>query len=232
MEKDEAVAAQPADGASEEPTPKSSETEAADKREDQTLNCVQCGSQFVFTKDEQDFFDQRGLHSPPKRCKKCRAERRRARRNRGGRGRGRMKDYRSPAFREKRKADRMYRSPAFRNRTDGDGIYRSPAFQNKEAEKVDEIYRSPAFQEQEGNEEIYRSPGFQKQISEDLEAATEEEPTAEQGEFDLEQGPPPGYQEPKSPHEIYRSPAFSDSDPAGYAPSYRRRQLHDIVCDD
>ena len=143
-----------------------------------------------------------------------------------------MKDYRSPAFRGKRKGDGIYRSPAFRNRSDGEGVYRSPAFQERDAEKVDEIYRSPGFQQQEGTEDIYRSPGFQQQVAADLAEDSEGSTPPEQADFDLENGPPPSYQEPKSPHEIYRSPAFSDTDPAGYAPSYRRRQLHDIVCDD
>ncbi len=191
--------------------------------EDETLTCVQCGSQFVFSAEEQAFFKKRDLHVPPKRCKACRVERRKARR---GVYRGRMKDYRSPSFRERRRANKIYRSPAFQGKQNVDGVYRSPAFQDRKDEGED-VYRSPGFQDQEASDDIYRAPGFQSPPVE------EDEPTAEttdEGEHDLEQGPPPGFQEPKSAAEIYRSPAFGDTDPANYAPSYRRRQMHDIVC--
>ncbi len=219
------------DAAAEEAAPAGSEsgtddTETRADLEEQALTCVDCGAEFVFSVEEQEFFRQRGLSSPPKRCKPCRAERRKARRSRGRRGR--MREYRGPAFREKRKLDKIYRSPAFQGRTHDDGMYRSPAFREREGENVEEIYRGPAFQEQ-STEEIYRGPGFQPVIEPEDEA---EAPPPETGgdEYDLEQGPPPGYHEPKSPEEIYRSPAFSDTDPASYAPSYRRRQMHDIVC--
>jgi CxxC-x17-CxxC domain-containing protein len=39
---------------------------------DQTLTCVDCGTEFVFTASEQAFYTERGF-SPPKRCKACRA---------------------------------------------------------------------------------------------------------------------------------------------------------------
>lgn len=204
------------------------ETEA--RGEDMTLTCVQCGAQFVFTVEEQAFFAERNFHSPPKRCKSCRAERRRSRRK--GRGRGGLKEYRAPAFRDgERKGRGIYRSPAFRERDQADGVYRAPAFRDQ-AEAADDIYRSPAFREVEQDpDEIYRAPAFQPAPYE-----VEEEPPPPQEvgpeEVDLEAGPPPGYREPRSPHEIYRSPAFSDTDPANYAPSYRRRQMHDIVCAD
>jgi len=195
--------------------------------DDQTLTCVQCGAQFVFSADEQQFFKERNLTSPPKRCKACRAERRKSRR--GGGRKGRMKDYRGPAFRDRRNLDKMYRSPAFQKKQDVDGIYRSPAFQDRE-DTGEDVYRSPGFQDTEDVSEIYRGPAFQPSLFDDDE---QPEATAEpEGEHDLEQGPPPGYKEPSSPHEIYRSPAFSDTDPANYAPSYRKRQMHDIICAD
>jgi CxxC-x17-CxxC domain-containing protein len=194
---------------------------------DQTLNCVQCGAQFVFTTDEQKFFAERGFHAPPKRCKNCRAERRKSRKPKGGRGR--MSEYRGPAFREKRDSQNVYRSPAFKGRTDGEGVYRSPAFRERDGENVEDIYRSPAFQEEIS--EIYRGPAFQQPLFTD-EDEGQEPATPDVGEVDLEQGPPPGYREPRSPEEIYRGPAFADTDPAGYAPSYRRRQMYDVVCAD
>lgn len=196
--------------------------------EDQTLTCVDCESEFVFTTDEQEFFRQKELHSPPKRCKPCRAERRKARR--GRRGGRRMKDYRGPAFRDRRSSQRSYRSPAFRDQPDVDGIYRSPGFQGTE-EDPNEIYRSPGFQgtEQDPNE-IYRGPAFQ-QVSYQEEEVEQVE-SVEEEEHDLEQGPPPGFREPSTYQDIYRSPAFADTDPANYAPSYRRRQMQDIICAD
>lgn len=45
---------------------------------DKTLTCADCGTQFVFTASEQDFYGQRGF-SEPKRCSSCRASRKAAR---------------------------------------------------------------------------------------------------------------------------------------------------------
>ncbi len=42
---------------------------------DQTIDCVECGRQFVWTYGEQRYYGERGL-SPPKRCENCRARRR------------------------------------------------------------------------------------------------------------------------------------------------------------
>jgi CxxC-x17-CxxC domain-containing protein len=204
-----------------------SPSETPTERVDQTLMCAQCGEHFVFSADEQEFFQQRELHAPPKRCKSCRAERRNARRNRGGRGR--MGEYRGPAFQEKRRLEKIYRSPAFQGKQSLDGIYRSPAFRDLDGENVEEIYRSPAFQSREENDELYRGPAFRPYL-EDAELQEITAAESEIGEHDLEQGPPPGYREPASPNEIYRSPAFANTDPANYAPSYMRREMHDILC--
>jgi CxxC-x17-CxxC domain-containing protein len=43
--------------------------------QDQTLTCVQCGSDFTFSADDQEFHASRGYQAP-KRCPTCRAERR------------------------------------------------------------------------------------------------------------------------------------------------------------
>ena len=43
---------------------------------DKTLVCVECGSEFIFTVGEQEFFQARGFGNEPKRCRSCRAVRR------------------------------------------------------------------------------------------------------------------------------------------------------------
>ncbi|PKM61839.1 MAG: zinc-binding protein [Firmicutes bacterium HGW-Firmicutes-21] len=40
--------------------------------EDKTLNCKDCGSEFVFTAGEQEFYASRGFQNEPQRCKECR----------------------------------------------------------------------------------------------------------------------------------------------------------------
>ena len=42
---------------------------------DRSLTCVQCGNDFTFTADDQEFHAGRG-YQDPKRCPSCRAERR------------------------------------------------------------------------------------------------------------------------------------------------------------
>ena len=42
---------------------------------DKTLTCADCGTQFIFTADDQEFYSQRGF-SEPKRCRNCRSARR------------------------------------------------------------------------------------------------------------------------------------------------------------
>jgi len=48
--------------------------------EDKTLKCVDCGKDFTFSADEQEFFAERGFQNEPKRCLECRSEKRRSRR--------------------------------------------------------------------------------------------------------------------------------------------------------
>ncbi|MBK9165274.1 MAG: zinc-ribbon domain containing protein [Acidobacteria bacterium] len=38
---------------------------------DQTINCMDCHSDFVWTVGEQQFFYDKNLQNPPKRCKPC-----------------------------------------------------------------------------------------------------------------------------------------------------------------
>ena len=40
--------------------------------EDKTLVCKECGSDFVFTAGEQEFYAERGFQNVPQRCKNCR----------------------------------------------------------------------------------------------------------------------------------------------------------------
>jgi len=43
---------------------------------DRTLVCVDCGSQFVHSAEDQAYYTQKGFVSEPKRCPSCRATRR------------------------------------------------------------------------------------------------------------------------------------------------------------
>ena len=51
---------------------------------DRALNCRECGTSFLFTAGEQEFFAQKGFTNEPSRCPECRA----ARRASGGGGMG------------------------------------------------------------------------------------------------------------------------------------------------
>ena len=42
---------------------------------DKTLTCADCGQEFLFSGDDQEFYQSRGF-SEPKRCRSCRAMRR------------------------------------------------------------------------------------------------------------------------------------------------------------
>ena len=50
---------------------------------DKTLTCRDCGTNFVWTAGEQEFYASRGLENAPSRCPACRAERRRGGGNAG-----------------------------------------------------------------------------------------------------------------------------------------------------
>jgi CxxC-x17-CxxC domain-containing protein len=43
--------------------------------QDKTLTCVDCGTPFVFTSNEQAFYADRGFTNEPKRCPTCRQNR-------------------------------------------------------------------------------------------------------------------------------------------------------------
>jgi CxxC-x17-CxxC domain-containing protein len=55
--------------------------------EDRTLTCVQCGEEFTFTADDQEFHASRG-YQDPRRCPNCRQARRSERGGGGGGGYG------------------------------------------------------------------------------------------------------------------------------------------------
>ncbi len=51
--------------------------------EEKTLQCSDCGANFTFSVEEQEFFQSKGYTNEPKRCPSCR-EARKARRTTGG----------------------------------------------------------------------------------------------------------------------------------------------------
>lgn len=44
-------------------------------KEDKTLNCCECGSDFVFSASEQEFYEEKGFTNEPRRCPTCRQAR-------------------------------------------------------------------------------------------------------------------------------------------------------------
>lgn len=42
---------------------------------DKTIKCVDCGQEFLFTANEQRFYQEKGFTNEPKRCKACRDKR-------------------------------------------------------------------------------------------------------------------------------------------------------------
>ena len=53
---------------------------------DKNLTCVDCGAEFVFTADDQEFHASRGFTNEPKRCPDCRRARKATRGDSGGGG--------------------------------------------------------------------------------------------------------------------------------------------------
>lgn len=48
---------------------------------DKTIECRDCGNEFVFTVGEQEFYQEKGFTNEPVRCKECRQARKAARNN-------------------------------------------------------------------------------------------------------------------------------------------------------
>jgi CxxC-x17-CxxC domain-containing protein len=97
--------------------------------DDQRIMCGDCGQVFVFSTAEQEFYAQKGLASPPKRCKPCRQARKASRDGGAPRGGLRRDDRANGHARgngdghaHHRSRDRC--SPAASDRYE----YRSPAF--------------------------------------------------------------------------------------------------------
>ena len=42
---------------------------------DKTIVCVDCGKEFIFTVNEQEFYKEKGFDNEPKRCPDCRRAR-------------------------------------------------------------------------------------------------------------------------------------------------------------
>ena len=45
---------------------------------DETIKCVDCGQEYVFTAGEQAFYASKGFTNKPKRCKACREKKKAA----------------------------------------------------------------------------------------------------------------------------------------------------------
>jgi CxxC-x17-CxxC domain-containing protein len=50
-----------------------------DNFNDKTLNCIECDGEFIFSRNEQAFYAERGFVNEPKRCKNCRDKRKQGR---------------------------------------------------------------------------------------------------------------------------------------------------------
>jgi CxxC-x17-CxxC domain-containing protein len=55
---------------------------------DERLTCTDCGTEFVFSSGEQQFFATKGFQNKPNRCPDCRTARKNARQANGGNGGG------------------------------------------------------------------------------------------------------------------------------------------------
>ncbi len=52
------------------------------EKKDKTIVCKDCGSEFVFTVGEQEFYEEKGFENEPTRCKECRDKKKAERNNR------------------------------------------------------------------------------------------------------------------------------------------------------
>lgn len=53
---------------------------------DKTITCKDCGTEFVFSANEQEFFAEKGLTNEPQRCQDCRKARKANSRDNNSRG--------------------------------------------------------------------------------------------------------------------------------------------------
>ena len=61
--------------------------EAPKELEDETLECRDCGGEFIFSAGQQEFFKEKGFDNKPTRCKECQ-QAKKARFDEGGGGGG------------------------------------------------------------------------------------------------------------------------------------------------
>ncbi len=54
--------------------------------QDKNLTCVDCGAQFTFSAEDQEYHASRGFQNEPRRCPSCRQARKAERGETGGRG--------------------------------------------------------------------------------------------------------------------------------------------------
>lgn len=54
--------------------------------QDKSLQCNDCGIQFIFTAEEQEYYQSKGFVNEPKRCPECRKARKSMRRDSGSYG--------------------------------------------------------------------------------------------------------------------------------------------------
>ena len=57
---------------------------------DRTLTCADCGAQFTFSAEDQEYHASRGFQNEPRRCPSCRQARKAERGNGGGYGSSRQ----------------------------------------------------------------------------------------------------------------------------------------------
>lgn len=69
---------------------------------DKTLACRDCGTEFVFTQGEQEFYAQKGFTNEPTRCPSCRQARKNSGGGRSGGGYGDRDSYSSGGYGERR----------------------------------------------------------------------------------------------------------------------------------
>jgi ssDNA-binding Zn-finger/Zn-ribbon topoisomerase 1 len=53
---------------------------------DKTINCKDCGAEFIFSEGEQAFYQEKGFANEPQRCPDCRRARKQQRNNNSGGG--------------------------------------------------------------------------------------------------------------------------------------------------
>jgi len=63
---------------------------------DRSLTCVECGAEFTFSAEDQEYHASRGFQNEPRRCPNCRQSRRAARGEGGGGGGGGGGGYGAP----------------------------------------------------------------------------------------------------------------------------------------